>query len=68
MGHVAPVPWEAAEAGKLLVGKPLTAAGAEAAARAAVSGAQPLSQNAYKVTLARTAVKRALLAAAQGRA
>ena len=63
LGHVAPVPWEAAEAGKLLAGKPFTAAGAEAAAKVAVSGAQPLSRNAYKVTLARTAVKRALLAA-----
>lgn len=63
LGHVAPVPWEAVEAAKLLAGKPFTAAGAEAAAGAAVSGAQPLSQNAYKVTLARTAVKRALLAA-----
>jgi xanthine dehydrogenase YagS FAD-binding subunit len=63
LGHVAPVPWEAAEAAGLLAGKPFTAAGAEAAAAAAVSGAQPLNQNAYKVTLARTAVKRALLAA-----
>jgi len=63
LGHVAPVPWEAAEAGKLLAGKPFTEAGAEAAAKMAVSGAQPLSRNAYKVTLARTAVKRALLAA-----
>ena len=63
LGHVAPVPWEAVEAAKLLAGKPFTAASAEAAAAAAVAGAQPLSQNAYKVTLARTAVKRALLAA-----
>jgi len=67
LGHVAPAPWEAAEAAKLLVGKPLTAGGAEAAAKLAVTGAQPLSQNAYKVTLVRTAVKRALLAAAQGK-
>ena len=68
LGHVAPVPWEATAAAGLLAGKPLTAANAEAAAAAAVEGAKPLSGNAYKVTLARTAVKRALLAAAQGRA
>jgi len=68
LGHVAPVPWDAAEAARSLAGKPLTAAAAEAAAALAVSGAQPLSQNAYKVTLARTAVKRALLAAANGKA
>jgi len=68
LGHVAPVPWDAAEAARSLAGKPFTVAGAEAAASAAVLGAQPLSRNAYKVTLARTAVKRALLAAADGKA
>ena len=36
---------------------------AEEAAKAALSGATPLSQNAYKVQLARVAVKRALLQA-----
>ena len=41
---------------------------AEAAAKAAVAGARPLSQNAYKVRLARTAVKRAVLQAARGKA
>jgi xanthine dehydrogenase YagS FAD-binding subunit len=64
MGHVAATPWEAAAAAKTLAGKPVTVASAEAAAKAAVAGAQPLSQNTYKVTLARTAVKRAILAAA----
>jgi xanthine dehydrogenase YagS FAD-binding subunit len=67
LGHVAPTPWRAAEAEKLLVGKPLTESTAEEAGRAAVAGAQPLSDNGYKVQLARVAVKRALLAAA-GRA
>ena len=47
-----------------LAGKSITAETAEAAGKAAVEGAQPLSQNAYKVTLARVAVKRALLEAA----
>jgi len=68
LGHVAPTPWEATAASALLAGKTLTAESAEAAAQAAVEGAQPLSHNAYKVTLAKTAVKRALLAAAKVRA
>jgi len=61
MGHVAPVPWIAQEASRLLLGKPLTEATAEMAADAAVARATPLSMNEYKVQLARTAVKRALL-------
>jgi xanthine dehydrogenase YagS FAD-binding subunit len=65
LGHVAPTPWPASGAEKALGGKAVTAALAEEAAKAAVAGAQPLSQNAYKVQLARVAVKRALLAAAQ---
>jgi xanthine dehydrogenase YagS FAD-binding subunit len=55
-------------AGEWLAGKTITVETAEAAGKAAVDGAQPLSHNAYKVTLARTAVKRALLAAAKVRA
>ena len=35
-----------------------------AAADAAVANAKPMSQNAYKVQIARTAVKRAILKAA----
>ena len=61
LGHVAPTPIESAAAEKALVGKTITAATAEAAGKAAVAGAKPLSQNAYKVTLAKVAVKRALL-------
>jgi xanthine dehydrogenase YagS FAD-binding subunit len=64
LGHVAPVPWVAEEAAKSLVGQPLDAASAEKAGAAAVAGAQPLSQNGYKIQLAKVAVKRALLAAA----
>jgi len=64
MGHVAPTPWAAAAAEKSLVGKSIDEASAEHAAAAAVEGAQPLSQNGYKVQLAKVAVKRALLAAA----
>jgi xanthine dehydrogenase YagS FAD-binding subunit len=61
LGHVAPTPVDAAAAAKSLVGKTITAATAEAAGKAAVAGAKPLSKNAHKVTLAKVAVKRALL-------
>ncbi len=61
LGHVAATPWHAVEAEKALAGKAVNTASAEAVAKAAVADAKPLSQNAYKVTLARTAVKRALL-------
>ncbi len=63
MGHVAPLPWLSAEAAQALVGKPLNEQTATAAADAALVKATPLSHNAYKVQLARVAVKRALLAA-----
>jgi xanthine dehydrogenase YagS FAD-binding subunit len=63
MGHVAPTPLESPEAEKALVGKTITEATAEAAGKAAVASAKPLSQNAYKVQLARVAIKRALLQA-----
>ncbi len=68
LGHVAPTPWEAPEAEKALVGKTITQESAEEAGKAAVSGAQPLSQNAYKVQLAKVAVKRALLDAVKVKA
>jgi xanthine dehydrogenase YagS FAD-binding subunit len=64
LGHVAPTPWVASSAGQFLAGKTVTAETAEAAAKAALEGASPLSQNRYKVQLARVAVKRALLSAA----
>jgi len=64
LGHVAPVPWQAKEASEWLAGKPLNEETAAKAGEAAVRGAKPLSQNAYKVQLAKVAVKRALLAAA----
>ena len=68
LGHVAPTPWVAADAAKMLAGKSLTAETAEEAGKAAVAGATPLSQNAYKVTLAKVAVKRALLEAVRPKA
>lgn len=64
LGHVATTPWNAAEAGKMLAGKSIDADVAAKAADAALASAKPLSQNIYKVHLAKVAVKRALLAAA----
>jgi xanthine dehydrogenase YagS FAD-binding subunit len=63
LGHVAPVPWAAANAAKALSGKVDAALAAKCGADAA-SGAKPLSGNAYKVQLVKAAVKRAVLAAA----
>jgi len=63
LGHVAPTPWRATEAEKILAGKGLSAAVIQKAAEAAVTGATPLSRNAYKVQLVRAAVRRALEAA-----
>ncbi len=64
LGHVAPAPYVAEQAAAMLAGKTITAETAEAAGKAAVEAARPLSMNAYKVQIAATAVKRALLAAA----
>ena len=64
LGHVAPTPWVAHEAGRMLVGHRVDAALAEAAGTVAVALATPMSENEYKVQLAKTAVKRAVLLAA----
>ncbi len=64
LGHVGPTPHHAAGAEQALIGKTVSAELALAVGDAAVKGAKPLSQNAYKIQLARVAVKRALLEAA----
>jgi xanthine dehydrogenase YagS FAD-binding subunit len=66
LGHVAPIPWRADDAANELVGNALTESSAARAGEAALRGARPLSQNSYKVKVAKVAVKRALLAAAKG--
>ena len=66
LGHVAPVPWPSPEAEDALAGKTVSDSVADDAGKAAVAKATPLSKNAYKVLLARVAVKRAILAAAEG--
>jgi xanthine dehydrogenase YagS FAD-binding subunit len=67
LGHVAPTPYVADKAAEYLNGKTIDDSTAEEAGKLAVEGAKPLSQNTYKVQLAKVAVKRALLAAS-GRA
>jgi xanthine dehydrogenase YagS FAD-binding subunit len=64
LGHVAPKPWIARAASDFLQGKTITEETATQAGAEAVKDARPLSENEYKVQLARVAVKRALLAAA----
>lgn len=64
LGHVAPTPWMAADAAGQLAGKSIDEPTAEQCGAAAVAGASPLSDNGYKVQLAKVAVKRALLGAA----
>jgi len=68
LGHVAPVPWPSPEAEEALKGKAVDEDAAWEAGKAALSKATPLSKNAYKVQLARVAVKRAILRAAKGEA
>jgi xanthine dehydrogenase YagS FAD-binding subunit len=60
---VAPIPWRSEAAEAAVAGKAITIETATAAGEAAVTGAKPLSMNAYKVPLTKTVVKRALLAA-----
>ena len=65
MGAVAPVPWRVPAAERVLAGKTITEALAVEAANAALAGARPMSGNAYKIQIAKTAVKRAILAASR---
>jgi len=64
LGQVAPLPWISHEAADAIIGYSVNDETADAAGKAAVVAARPLSMNAYKVQLAKTAVKRALLLAA----
>jgi xanthine dehydrogenase YagS FAD-binding subunit len=63
LGHVAPTPWVSQPAVSALIGRPVTPETATAAGQAAVMEATPLWNNEYKVQLAQTSVKRALLRA-----
>ena len=61
LNAVAPVPRRCVEAEKVLNGKDVTPELAEAAAEAAVAGADPFEANKYKIQIAKTLVKRTLL-------
>jgi len=64
MGAVAPVPWRSHEAEAALKAGPLDEPRARAAAKAALKGAQPMTDNAYKVVMAKVIVRRAIMSAA----
>ncbi len=64
LGAAAPTPWRAKAAEQSLAGKVVSVETARAAAQAAVQGATPLSQNAYKIPVFEAAVRRTILAAA----
>jgi xanthine dehydrogenase YagS FAD-binding subunit len=66
LGGVAHKPWRDREAEAFLVGKPATHETFAAAANIVVAAAQPQSENAFKVELARRAIVRGLSQAAAG--
>ena len=66
LGHVAPIPWVSEAGAQAIIGKELTPENAMAAANAALAGAKGLGKNKYKITVAKAAVKRALMAAGNG--
>lgn len=65
LGAAAPIPWRATAAEKALTGKPLNERSAREAASAALQGATPLAENAYKVPMFEAVVRRTILAAGQ---
>jgi xanthine dehydrogenase YagS FAD-binding subunit len=71
LGYVAPIPWRSGD-GEVALNNAARIHGgisedvAKAAAEGALQNAKPLSHNAYKVQLAKVAVKRAILKASSG--
>jgi len=63
LGGVAHKPWRSREAEAALAGKPASEESFRRAAEAALEGAKPLAQNAFKVELGKRAVIRALMRA-----
>jgi xanthine dehydrogenase YagS FAD-binding subunit len=61
LGGVSPVPYRATEVEDMLTGQKITEHLANQAAKAAVSKAKPLKDNAHKITITEVLVKRALL-------
>jgi xanthine dehydrogenase YagS FAD-binding subunit len=65
LGAAAPIPWRAAAAERILASSPVNEDTARAAARAALQGATPLRNNAYKLPVFEAVVRRTILAAAK---
>ncbi len=65
LGHVAATPWRAKAASDALNQAGSVDEAATRASDAATQGARPLSKNAYKVQMTKTAVRRAILATRQ---
>jgi xanthine dehydrogenase YagS FAD-binding subunit len=61
LGAIAPGPVRATKAEDVLKGRTIDEGRATEAAEAALAGARPLSKNAYKIEIAKTLVKRAIL-------
>ncbi len=66
LGGVAHKPWRSTEAEGFLQGKAAEASTFEKAAEIALQGAKPLKHNAFKVDMAKRAIRRALAISAQG--
>jgi xanthine dehydrogenase YagS FAD-binding subunit len=66
LGGVAPIPWRVPAAEAALVGQKIDDALIEKVENLAVAGAEPLSQNAFKVPLTKALVGQALRALAKG--
>jgi xanthine dehydrogenase YagS FAD-binding subunit len=66
LGGVAHKPWRSPEAEAFLQGKAADASTFQQAAEIALQGAKPLMHNAFKVDLAKRAIRRALAISAKG--
>ena len=61
LGGVAPIPWRVPQAERLLAGQRVTAELVQRVADAALTGANPLAKNAYKIPLTKSILQRSLL-------
>lgn len=65
LGAVAPVPWRLRAVEEFLRGKPLNDQTLADAAELALADARPMTENRYKIPIAKTMIKRAIRAAAK---
>ena len=61
LGGIAPIPWRVREAEQVLIGQAATSDQIDRAVATALASAQPLAHNRYKVSLAQSLLRRALL-------